>query len=994
MPRSLMARDRVLGQGLLLRLGISMMLLGSLLPSTDSSPHPLPQFASYEVIVPRKLAPKEGKATNDEVSYVIKAEGKNHIVHLKQKKGFLVKNFPVFTYDARGQLRVDLPHIPDDCYYHGYVEDTPESHVALSTCSGLRGFLQIGSLNYGIEPVETSFTFQHRLYRTEEMEPKAVTCGLTAKEINYQASETERRQVPKAEAFHPWTHTKYMELLIVVDKLRFEYSGRNITNVSMQVVDVVSMVDELFYPLRLRILLTGLEIWTESNPIKITHNISEVLFNFNLWRKRHIYPRAPHDVGHLFVYMNFGANIGKAYLRSVCDKKRASGVEAFMHGPSREFAVLFAHELGHNIGMKHDGKECVCANDSTCIMNAHHTQVHQFSNCSSRDYFDLTVSGQGRCLNNIPEIEKLFHVQYCGNFIVDPGEQCDCEEMEPKAVTCGLTAKEIKYQASETERRQVPKAEAFHPWTHTKYMELLIVVDKLRFEYSGRNITNVSMQVVDVVSMVDELFYPLRLRILLTGLEIWTESNPIKITHNISEVLFNFNLWRKRHIYPRAPHDVGHLFVYMNFGANIGKAYLRSVCDKKRASGVEAFMHGPSREFAVLFAHELGHNIGMKHDGKECVCANDSTCIMNAHHTQVHQFSNCSSRDYFDLTVSGQGRCLNNIPEIEKLFHVQYCGNFIVDPGEQCDCGSKKQCKKDPCCDHTCQLKPGAICAFGQCCHKCQFLPEGRTCRKKTSECDLPEYCNGTSPWCQENVYMQDGTLCSDNGYCFHGFCSTHNLQCQHLFGKAAKAAPESCFKEVNLKGDRFGNCGGDGGDGKFEQCKLENILCGRVQCVNVKRIPWGEDHTTLIQTPVDNMWCWGTDFHVGMELSDTGIVEDGAKCGTNKICINHTCVNETTVLTSDCTVKKCGGRGVCNSNGNCHCNDGWAPPNCQFAGFGGSIDSGCGSAWGTLLESRWIRMTSFSRTHVNILYTYAHTLLAVCSIFKKYLNKFGLGVK
>uniref|UniRef100_A0A8C3F9D1 ADAM metallopeptidase domain 9 n=1 Tax=Chrysemys picta bellii TaxID=8478 RepID=A0A8C3F9D1_CHRPI len=674
---TLMARDRVL----LLRLGVSMVLLGSLLPSTGASPHPPPRFASYEVIVPRKLAPKEGKATNDEVSYVIKAEGKNHIVHLKQKKGFLVKNFPVFTYDARGQLRVDLPHIPDDCYYHGYVEDTPESHVALSTCSGLRGFLQIGSLNYGIEPVETSFTFQHRLYRTEEMEPKAVTCG--------------------------------------------------------------------------------------------------------------------------------------------------------------------------------------------------------------------------------------------------------------------LTAKEIKYQASETERRQVPKAEEFHPWTHTKYMELLIVVDKLRFEYSGRNITNVSMQVVDVVSMVDELFYPLRLRVLLTGLEIWTESNPIKITHNISEVLSNFNLWRKRHIYPRAPHDVGHLFVYMNFGANIGKAYLRSVCDKKRASGVEAFMHGPSKEFAVLVAHELGHNIGMKHDGKECVCANDSTCIMNAHHIQVHQFSNCSSRDYFDLTVSGQGRCLNNIPEIEKLFHVQHCGNFIVDPGEQCDCGSKKQCKKDPCCDHTCQLKPGAICDLGQCCHKCQFLPEGRTCRKKTSECDLPEYCNGTSPWCQENVYMQDGTLCSDNGYCFHGFCSTHNLQCQYLFGKAAMAAPESCFKEVNSKGDRFGNCGGDGGDVKFEACKLENILCGRVQCVNVKRIPRGEDHTTIIQTPVDNMWCWGTDFHVGMELSDTGIVDDGAKCGTNKICINHTCVNETTVLTSNCTVKKCGGRGVCNSNGNCHCNDGWAPPNCQFAGFGGSIDSG-----------------------------------------------------
>ncbi|XP_074868414.1 disintegrin and metalloproteinase domain-containing protein 9-like [Carettochelys insculpta] len=676
-----MARDEVQGPGLLLRLCISMVLLEPFLPFTNCSPQPPPGFASYEVIVPRKLSPKEGKAHKDVVSYAIKAEGKLYIVHLKQKKGFLAKNFPVFTYDARGQLRVDQSHIPDDCYYHGYVEGTPESLVALSTCFGLRGFLQIGSLNYGIEPVESSFMFQHLLYRTEVMAPKPVICGLTAADFNHQAPEMERKQVPKAEGFRPWMHTKYMELLIVVDNLRFEYAGRNITNISMQVVEVVSMVDELFYDLRLRILLTALEIWTESNPITITHNINEVLSNFNLWRQRHIYPRAPHDIGHLFVYVNFGTNIGKAYL-------------------------------------------------------------------------------------------------------------------------------------------------------------------------SG-------------------------------------------------------------------------------------------VCDKTRASGVEAFMHGPMKEFAVLVAHELGHNIGMRHDDRNCACTNGSSCIMNEHHIQVHQFSSCSARDYFDLIMSGKGHCLTNVPDTQKLFNLQYCGNSIVDTGEQCDCGAKKQCEKDPCCDHTCRLKPGALCAFGKCCRKCQFLPEGRTCRAQTNECDLPEYCNGTSPWCQEDVYKQDGTLCSDNGYCFHGFCSTHNLQCQYLFGKAARAAPESCFKEVNTKGDRFGNCGGDGGEVKFEKCKLENVLCGRVQCVNVKRIPHGEDHMTFIQTPVDNVWCWGTDFHLGMEVSDVGTTEDGTKCDTNKICINHTCVNETQVLTSNCTVKKCGRRGVCNSNGNCHCNNGWAPPNCQFAGFGGSIDSG-----------------------------------------------------
>ena len=58
--------------------------------------------------------------------------------------------------------------VPDDCYYHGYVQGVPESLVALSTCSGgFRGMLLINDLAYEIEPLRYSATFEHLVYEID-----------------------------------------------------------------------------------------------------------------------------------------------------------------------------------------------------------------------------------------------------------------------------------------------------------------------------------------------------------------------------------------------------------------------------------------------------------------------------------------------------------------------------------------------------------------------------------------------------------------------------------------------------------------------------------------------------------------------------------------------------------------------------------------------------------------------------------------------------------
>ncbi|ODM99722.1 Disintegrin and metalloproteinase domain-containing protein 9 [Orchesella cincta] len=60
-------------------------------------------------------------------------------------------------------------------------------------------------------------------------------------------------------------------------------------------------------------------------------------------------------------------------------------------------------------------------------------------------------------------------------------------------------------------------------------------------------------------------------------------------------------------------------------------------------------------------------------------------------------------------------------------------------------------------------------------------------------------------------------------------------------------------------------------------------------------------------------------------------------------MCVNQKCVAVDSILGAKYPVcaHDCSGRGVCNSKGNCHCEDGYGGHYCEASGYGGSIDSG-----------------------------------------------------
>ncbi|XP_008541100.2 disintegrin and metalloproteinase domain-containing protein 29 [Equus przewalskii] len=495
------------------------------------------------------------------------------------------------------------------------------------------------------------------------------------------------------------------------------------------------------------------------------------------------------------------------------------------------------------------------------------------------------------------------------------------------------TVHQLEFQ--ETDNYTLKQSSYVGWWVHKFLVEMAVIVDHTLYLHYEKNVSKLQDDLYVIVNIVDSIYEVMGIKLLLLGMEVWTEKNYFEVG-DISRSLKQFCEWKSKNFAPRVSHDTAHLFTYKTLRGLTGLGFVAGLCKSHRNCAVVTCVNKTLSIIGIAMAHHLGHNLGMFHDADECKCAHP-TCIMRYDNPPITQFSNCSYNFFWEYSIR-QAKCLMYTVHTKDVFTMKRCGNGIVEEEEECDCGILRSCSKDPCCLSNCTLSFGSICAFGLCCKDCEFLPSGRVCRKKVNECDLPEWCNGTSHMCPDDVYVEDGIPCNSSAYCYEKSCHNRDEQCRQIFGQEAKSANNSCYKRVNTKGDRFGNCGFK--DFSYVKCDSSDSLCGRVQCENVTKIPLLSDHSTVHWTRVNGAICWGIDYHFGMTTPDIGDVKDGTECGPEHVCIHRKCVHLSR-LDSNCSPKFCNMRGICNNKHHCHCNYMWDPPNCLIRGSGGSIDSG-----------------------------------------------------
>ncbi|KAL1773208.1 disintegrin and metalloproteinase domain-containing protein 26A-like [Sigmodon hispidus] len=510
----------------------------------------------------------------------------------------------------------------------------------------------------------------------------------------------------------------------------------------------------------------------------------------------------------------------------------------------------------------------------------------------------------------------------------------DIKDTESFSMRCGLTEEEIARQNKfeESKGSTLMQLSYENLWKHHIYIEYFVVVDNAHYVSRNYNVTVCTQEIIEVVHGINVIYLQIDTEIILTALDVWNEKNHVDVDVPLNKLVPAFCKWKIQHRDKHVKNDISHLLVRKTY-KHLGFAYQATICYNFDCA-VNSFVTNSTQEMAFIASHEMGHILGMKHDSEYCNCG-AKACIMASSQSNNPKFSNCSYQDFYAATQTSA--CLFNIPKGLSKVQNSTCGNNIVEEGEQCDCGSSESCARDPCCRNGCVLNPDADCAFGLCCKDCKFMPTGTVCRKMKDKCDFPEWCNGISGECPEDVYREDGSSCPGGGYCYNGTCHLRKEYCQMLFGNSAMDADKTCYTEMNKQGNRFGNCGND--STRYKTCEEDDVLCGRFQCKNVKVIPQRRNHETVHWTHFKNISCWTIDYHFGMNLEDSAAVRDGMPCGPDSLCIGRKCVLNPVLLTN-CS-GKCNRQGVCNNKRHCHCNEQWKPPDCLIRGFGGSIDSG-----------------------------------------------------
>lgn len=222
-----------------------------------------------------------------------------------------------------------------------------------------------------------------------------------------------------------------------------------------------------------------------------------------------------------------------------------------------------------------------------------------------------------------------------------------------------------------------------------------------------------------------------------------------------------------------------------------------------------------------------------------------NTFSVSSYDTNNQFFSICSKRSIKSVLKVKAKDCFSKPKST-------FCGNGIVERGEECDPGLTSP-SGDECCTKNCRLKPGAMCndRNSPCCTGCRYSTSYRVCLDANElDCKRESYCNGQSADCPKPGAQPDETVCAEDGHCSNGecipFCEKRGLlSC--MCDRVPDACRKCCKQSLNSTCNPYPFADGD----HFHR---DGTICLRGFCAKGKCVNGSQDYVERFWSIIDDI--------------------------------------------------------------------------------------------------------------------------------------------